>query len=383
MVLRRPFARPHLPVLLLALLAMAAYVAIPCQAQTPDVNATETDPIFENMVRTSWSPRPLFWNLQKSVYRFLPVHTDTKRVEEALLTLGDVRPKMVYATMTEQPPVAGTPLHMVLELLSQRHTTLGVLVGTYADDSIGELHTRPLPTLPGMRHVLQVDARHTTWGQGRNRLLKVAQETFHDFEYIALADDDVMATLRCCRALPSVPCATLLEEFRNATLRPMEVAAQQLCVSDFERHLGVVRPQFAGLFRTWLGNQPDVVAVMQRALDDDDSSYQRTNFPFTDAIFNVFSREAIEVDHIIPYDEEIESVSWWMSQAIVDLRLVCKYGLSDSVMSSATMAPYNSKHRPYPHGISPRIQQHPNYIQALQDLQDPVKCPMKLNAGRP
>jgi hypothetical protein len=93
-----------------------------------------------------------------------------------------------------------------------------------------------------------------------------------------------------------------------------------------------------------------------------------------DGLFNVFSREAIELDGIIPYNEEVEKTSWWMSQAITCLRVLCKYGRSDSIMVTATMAPQNDQHRAYPRGLPADL---PDVIQATRDLQDPVKCPMK------
>ena len=145
------------------------------------------------------------------------VRTDTPRVQRALEARGDVRPHMVYATMTDRPPPPGSPLRLVLRLLAQRHTTLGVLCGTYADGSMDAAPegVRPLPvddtgdgsdggdsgnhggnhggdgSIKAGSPVLQVDVRDTTWGAGRNRLLRVAQRMHPDFEYIVLADDDV------------------------------------------------------------------------------------------------------------------------------------------------------------------------------------------------
>jgi hypothetical protein len=349
---------------------------------TTHLNANMSDAEFEHMIRTSLTPQRSFRDVNEFVISGMSLRSDTKRVQEALQTRGDdLRPKMVYATLTERPPPVGSPLHTALELLGKKHNTAGVICGTFADDTIGEQRMRPLPTLPGMPRVVQVDVRRTSWGEGRNRLLQVAQEAFPDFEYIALADDDVLFSLRCCHALPSVPCDTLLEEFQTKQATPVAVSAQQLCVADLERHIGVVRPHFVGLFRTWVEHEsPLVEAAMKQASKEGGSMYQSMNWPFPDAILNIFSREAIEVDNIIPYDTEIEKLSWWMSQAVVNLRLLCKYGRSDSVMTSAAIAPYNPLHRPYPKGLKLA---HSHYAQAVLDRQDPVKCPMKLNAGRP
>ena len=150
-------------------------------------------------------------------------------------------------------------------------------------------------------------------------------------------------------------------------------------MSNMERHIGAVRPRFAGLFKTWGMNNPLVDAVMNQAIAEGGSAYQSISWSFADAIFNVFSREAIELDGIIPYNEEVEKTSWWLSQAIVNLRLLCKYGRSESIMVTATVAPYNNQHRNYPRGLPLDL---PDYLQALQDLTDPVKCPMARNAGR-
>jgi hypothetical protein len=210
-------------------------------------------------------------------------------------------------------------------------------------------------------------------------MLQAALEVFPEFEYIAMADDDGLVTLRCCHARPHVDCAQVLREIMINKAAPMgDMRAQQLCLTDMERHLGVVRPQFAGLFRTWSGNAL-INAAVDQAIREGSTAFQRINWPMADGLFNVFSREAIELDGIIPYNEEVEKTSWWMSQAITCLRVLCKYGRSDSIMITATMAPRNDQHRDYPRGLPVDL---PGYIEATRDLQDPVKCPMKMNAGR-
>ena len=341
---------------------------------------------FEEMVRGTFAQVPMhFLDLSaKATEGVVSARSDTRLVEETLRKRGDVRPKMVYGTVTETAPAVDSPLHIVLELLASRHNTLGVLLGTFADASMGDQRMRPLPTLPSMSRLLQVDVRNTSWGQGRNRLLRVAQELFPDYEYIALSDDDALTELRCCRALPSMPCAAVLEQFYTP-VQPtkrlvMPVDAQQLCVTDFERHLGAVRPHFAGLLLLWRKRVDFIEAMFQRAIHDGGSTFQATNWAFADAIFNAFSREAIDLDKILPYDEEVEKSSWWMSQAVVNLRLLCKYGRSASLMVTTTISPYNGAHRQYPRGMR---EHHPHYLQAIADLKDPVKCPMQRNAGRP
>jgi hypothetical protein len=362
--------------ILLAALCEANMIEWP----TTHLNANMSDAEFENIIRTKLTkPKTDFRDVREYVVSGLSLRSDTKRVQEVLLSQDDVRPKMVYATMTERPPAPGSEMHMVLELLEQRHTSLGVILGTFADDTMGEQRMRSVPTLPG--RVVQVDVRHTSWGQGRNRLLQVAREAFPNFEYIAVADDDALPMLRCCRALPTVPCDTLMTEYPSILWkRKMEVPAQQLCVSDFERHLGVVRPHFAGLFAWWSNVNPLTDAVKAQATKEGGSMYQSISWSFADAIFNAFSREAIEVDNIIPYNEEVEKSSWWMSQALVNLRLLCTYGRSDSIMVTGTMAPLNLAHRDYPRGFD---YGNKFYVEAMNNLKDPVKCPMKRNAGRP
>lgn len=343
-----------------------------------------SDAEFEHMIRTNITPQGPFTDVFDVVISGMSLRSDTRRVQDALKARGEIlRPRMVYGVLTERPPPVGSPLHTALKLLAEKHNTAGVICGTFADGTIGEQRIRPLPTLTGTPRVVQVDVRQTSWGQGRNRLLQVARKAFPDFEYLALADDDGLFSLRCCHALPGVPCDTLLEEFLTDSRKLADVPAQQLCVADLERHIGVVRPHFVGLFRTWASGNNEaflVKAAMEQASRESGSMYQSVNWPMPDAILNVFSREAIEVDNIIPYDTEIEKLSWWMSQALVNLRLLCKYGRSDSVMTSATVAPYNPFHRDYPRGL--RLD-HSHYVQAVLDLNDPVKCPMKLNAGRP
>lgn len=122
--------------------------------------------------------------------------------------------------------------------------------------------------------------------------------------------------------------------------------------------------------------------VLDPALDAaiaDGHSYQAVNWPMVDAIFNAFSRDAIERDHLLPYNVEVEKQSWWNSQLLVQLRALCKYGRSASTMATTTILPDNPLHRDYPRlALNMTL---PDIVQAVSDLADPVKCPMARAAG--
>jgi hypothetical protein len=202
---------------------------------TTRLNANLSDEAFESMVRNF--PKPpgteiTFRDIREYVISGLSVRSDTKRVADVLQQQGDIRPRMVYALLTERPPPVGSRLHSALSMLAERHNALGIICGTYADDTMGAERLRPLPTLPDAKRIVQVDVRNTTWGQGRNRMLHVAFEAFPSFEYIAMADDDTMAELRCCQARPDIKCDILLREFMTPKRTSMEVPAQELCVSN-------------------------------------------------------------------------------------------------------------------------------------------------------
>ena len=146
--------------------------------------------------------------------------------------------------------------------------------------------------------------RNSTWTQGRNRLYELAlrQELLRgaEYKYFIFADDDV----------------------------------QLIGKGDFENPVDE-------FYQFLLHTQPAIGLGRYRSIDFDEKHV--VSVCYFDAILNAFHRDVAPT--LLPYTEQFDSRSWWLSQLVMERKACALYG--GNILRLPTVRVTNLDHREY------------------------------------
>ena len=154
----------------------------------------------------------------------------------------------------------------------------------------------------------------STWTEGRNELIEWAKQQ-PEFDYYILMDDDIQFELG---------------NYERIEYEISELSPYYYC------------PEYVGYY-----NESVVKEFLSPQLQYKDICYNKT--VWSDAICSCFHKKLFFDDFILPYEARYDSITWWISQAILFNKVAYKYPNNSIV--SRTVKILNTNHGEYPRNL--------------------------------
>ncbi len=210
-------------------------------------------------------------------------------------------------------------------------------------------------------------AAGTTWTQGRNLLYKYVRDNNLQYDYYVFMDEDVVFHKPYKYALLNQVHSDIIgkmEMGRRTKITPLitqrQAAGFKCLESVFIERYPIVVMRF-GFWRDW---QRSLCWNLQSVYD-------------FDACLSAFSNEVFFADTILPYIEDYDADSWWISQYILNKK--AEYYYPKQVIQNNQVTIINSQASAYPRGNNDLHALHNNYAKAvknesIRDGKDYLRC---------